>query len=390
MKTRNATFMSWYKDERLIKKAEARNSGMILDIVRYRLHTQLLSQTTLTQPGEVVEWLGAVQSQDYAGAKWALAQRLKNGITDSEIDKDFNEGKLLRTHLMRPTWHFVTPQDIRWLLKLTAPRVHAVNGFMYRSQGLDKAILKKGNATLEKALRNGEQLTRSEIVSEFQKAGLISDGNGVRMGYFLMHAELEGLICSGGRRGKQFTYALLEERVPPVKALTPDEALAELTRRYFATRGPATLQDFTWWSGLTMLDAKKGIEMVKSEFVNEVWQDQSYWFANSVSPVRMKSPTAHLLPNYDEYFIGFKDRSAIAEIAEKVGIKSDDPSLIAHIVILDGQIIGGWRRTIQKGAILVELQLFTQLTKAQDQAVNHAIEQYGKFLGLPIKLADTT
>lgn len=362
---------------------------MALDIVRHRLHTQLLSQTTFTQPAEVVEWLGAVQSQDYAGAKWALAQRLKESTTDAKIDKDFNEGKILRTHLLRPTWHFVTPADIRWLLKLTAPRVHAVNAFMYRSQGLDKATLRKGNTMLEKALRGGNQLTRSELASLFQKAGLIGDSNGVRMGYFLMYAELEGLICSGARRGKQFTYALLEERVPRVKSLTPVEALAELTRRYFATRGPATLADFTWWSGLTMADAKKGIDMVKSQFVNEVWKDQSYWFANSVSPVTMKSPTAHLLPNYDEYFIGFKDRSAIAEVAERAGIQSSDPSLIAHIVILDGQIIGGWKRTIEKDAVLVALKLFTKLTKAENQAVGKAVDGYGNFLRLPTKLANS-
>lgn len=381
--------MSRYRYELFIKKSEAQIFGMALDIVRHRLHTQLLSQTTFTQPAEVVEWLGAVQSQDYAGAKWALAQRLKESTTDAKIDKDFNEGKILRTHLLRPTWHFVTPADIRWLLKLTAPRVHAVNAFMYRSQGLDKATLRKGNTMLEKALRGGNQLTRSELASLFQKAGLIGDSNGVRMGYFLMYAELEGLICSGARRGKQFTYALLEERVPRVKSLTPVEALAELTRRYFATRGPATLADFTWWSGLTMADAKKGIDMVKSQFVNEVWKDQSYWFANSVSPVTMKSPTAHLLPNYDEYFIGFKDRSAIAEVAERAGIQSSDPSLIAHIVILDGQIIGGWKRTIEKDAVLVALKLFTKLTKAENQAVGKAVDGYGNFLRLPTKLANS-
>lgn len=360
---------------------------MALDIVRYRLHTQLLSQSTLTQPADVVGWLGAVQSQDYAGAKWALAQRLKNVTTDAAIDQDFNDGKILRTHLMRPTWHFVTPADIRWLLQLTAPRVHAANGFMYRSQGMDKATLKKGNALLEKTLQGGKQLTRSELASVFKKAVLIDDGAGVRMGYFLMHAELEGLICSGARRGKQFTYALLEERVAPVKALTHAEALAELTRRYFATRGPATLQDFTWWSGLTMTDARNGIEMVKSQFVNEVWKGQSYWFANSVSPVKEKSPTAHFLPNYDEYFIGFKDRSAIAEIAKKVGVKSDDPSLIAYIVVLDGQIIGGWKRTIEKDAVLVELKLFVKLTRAESQAAQHALERYSRYLGFPLHLA---
>jgi len=357
---------------------------MTLDIVRQRLHNQLLSQTKLTRPSEVVEWLGAVQSQDYAGAKWAIGQRLKDATTESAIDKDFNEGKILRTHLMRPTWHFVTPEAIRWMLRLTAPRVHAVNAYQYRALELDKAILQKGNATLEKALQGGKQWTRSELASVFQKAGIVADG--LRLGYFLMYAELEGLICSGARRGKQFTYALVEERVPQVRAWTREEALAELTRRYFVTRGPATLHDFTWWSGLTMADAKKGIEMVKTEFVNEVLGDQSYWFANSVTPVIEKSPTAHLLPNYDEYFIGFKDRSAIGNVAKQAGIKGDDPSLIAHIIILDGQIVGGWRRTIKKDVVLIKLNLITKLTKAENQAVIAATEQYGKFLGLPAEL----
>jgi hypothetical protein len=137
-----------------------------------------------------------------------------------------------------------------------------------------------------------------------------------------------------------------------------------------------------------MADAKKGIEMVKSQFVNEVWNDQSYWFANTVSPVKMPSPIAHLLPNYDEYFIGFKDRSAIAGIAEKAGIKSDDPSLIAHIVILDGQVVGGWRRTIKKDAVLIELKLFAPLTKVENQAISKAIQQYGKFLGLSTEIVN--
>jgi len=357
---------------------------MTLDIVRHRLQHQLLSQTKFTQPSQVVAYLGAVQAQDYAGAKWALGQRLKDATTDAAIDQAFNEGKILRTHLMRPTWHFVTPEDIRWILALTAPRVHAANAYMYRSQELDKAILKKSNATLEKALRGGKQLTRSELASIYEKAGMVA--NGIRLGYFLMYAELEGLICSGARKGKQFTYALLEERAPQARALTHAEALAELTRRYFATRGPATLQDFTWWSGLTMADAKNGIEMVKSRFVNEVLEGQTYWFANSVSPVREKSPAVHLLPNYDEYFIGFKDRSAIGEVAKRAGMKGDEPSFMAHIVILDGQIIGGWRRTLKKDVVLLELNLITKLTKAEDQALSAALEPYGRFLDLPIEL----
>jgi hypothetical protein len=357
---------------------------MTLDIVRQRLHNQLLSQTSCTQPSQVVEWLGAVQAQDYAGARWALGQRMKNA-TDSAIEKAFNDGKILRTHMLRPTWHFVTPKDIRWMLALTAPRVHAANASMYRKLELDQAILKKSNAALEKALRDGKQLMRSEVASVFLKTGI--NAAGLRLGYFLMYAELEGLICSGARKGKQFTYALLEERVPRVKASTQDEVLAELTQRYFATRGPATLQDFTWWSGLTMAEAKKGIELVKSQFVNEAVKGQRYWFRDVDSPVREKSPTAHLLPNYDEYFIGFKDRSAIGAVAKLAGVGGNDPSLLAHIIILDGQVIGGWKRTITKNAVRVELNLITNLTKPEQEAVVVEANRYGDFLGLPVELA---
>jgi hypothetical protein len=356
---------------------------MTLDIPRYRLHNQFLSHPDFTDPSQVVTALGAVQSQDYGGGKWALGQRLKNATTDAAIDQAFNEGKILRTHILRPTWHFVAPEDIRWMLALTGPRVHTANGFIYRQEELDPATIRKGYAVLEKALQGHQPLTRSELGSALEKAGI--KAKGIRLGYIVMSAELDGIICSGARRGKQFTYALLEERAPKVKDWTREESLAELTRRYFATRGPATLHDFTWWSGLTMAEAKEGIEAVRSEFVSEVIDGKTYWFDSSVSPVKENSPTAHLLPNYDEYFIGFKDRSAIGEVAKQAGIKSDDPSFLAHVIILDGQLVGGWRRTISKNAVQVELMLITDLTKTQQRAVDKAISQYGEFLQLPVE-----
>src|SRR5512133_2693861 len=180
---------------------------MTLDILRYRLHNQFLSQTECTQPAQVVEQLGAVQSQDYAGAKWALAQRVQGPLTDTEIDKAFNEGQILRTHVMRPTWHFVAPADIRWLLMLTGPRVHQASAFMYRKLELDAAIIKKSYKVLEKALQGNKQLTRTELGTALEKAG-IPTAEGQRLGYFMMSAELDGVICNGGRKGKQFTYAL--------------------------------------------------------------------------------------------------------------------------------------------------------------------------------------
>ena len=353
------------------------------EITRLRLQNQRLSATTFKTPAEVVSYLGAVQSQDYAGAKWALAQRMQT-VSDAALEKAFSDGSVLRTHVLRPTWHFLAPKDIRWILKLSAPRVHAVNAFMYRQTGIDRANIKKSYTVMEKSLRGNKHLTRSELGSALAKAGIMAEG--VRLGYFMMSAELDGVICSGARRGKQFTYALLEERVPPVKDLTRDQALAELTGRYFRTRGPATLQDFTWWSGLTMADAKRGIEMVKSKFRQEAMNGQTYWLAESMPDTAAKSPAVYLLPNYDEYFVGLKDRSAIGEVAGRNNILKDNPSVMAHVIILDGQMVGGWKRTFEKKKVIVALDPITKLTGPEKQAVAEAAERFGKFLGLPFEL----
>jgi Winged helix DNA-binding domain len=357
---------------------------MTIEIVRQRLHNQFLSQTNLIESEQVVARLGAVQAQDYAGAKWALAQRTE-GLTDAEVDDAFNKGKILRTHILRPTWHFVTPEDIRWMLALSAPRVHVGNSFMYRQLELDKAILKKGYPVLEKALQGNQYLTRIELGSIFEKTGILAKGQ--RLGYLLMSAELDGIICSGPRRGKQFTYALLEERAPKVRVLDPDEALAEFTKRYFSTRGPATLHDFTWWSGLTMADAKKGIELTKPRLESEVIDGRTYWFEN-VSPIKENSPTAHFLPNYDEYFIGFKDRSAIGEIVRQSKLDENNPAFIAHVIIIDGQIVGGWKRTLRKDSVVIRFSLITNLTGAEKQAIIEAAHLYSKFLGLGVELTN--
>ena len=356
---------------------------MTLDIVRHRLHNQLLSQTRFAQSSQVVAWLGAVQAQDYAGARWAIGLRTK-GLADQDVDRAFADGSILRTHLLRPTWHFVTPEDIRWLLALTGPRVHGLNAFMYRKLDVDKSTIKKSYAVLEKSLRDHRYLTREELGIALTQVGIHAAGQ--RLAYIVMSAELDGVICSGPRKGKQFTYALLEERVPLARELTHDQSLAELVTRYFQSHGPATLQDFCVWSGLTMADAKKGIETVKSQFLSEKIADQIYWFPEIESPMKMKSPTSHLLPNYDEYFIGFKDRSAIAQVSSRAGITGDDPALLANIIILDGQVVGGWRRTLKKDKVLLEASLITKLTHVERQAIDRAAEAYGEFLELAISV----
>jgi hypothetical protein len=236
-------------------------------------------------------------------------------------------------------------------------------------------------------LRDGAQLTRAELGAALRRAGVNTDGT-QRLARLMFRAELDALVCSGARRGKQFTYALLDERVPPAPSLDRDEALLELTRRYFATRGPATPHDFAWWSGLTVADAVKGIQMCGAALCREVIGDRSYWFDPSTSSGARKSSRAFLLPNYDEYFIGFKDRSAIGERLRSVDLVTGGDALTAHVIVIDGQLVGGWRRTITTDALALHLKLLTALSPGESRAVAAAARAYGDFLGLPVEVRE--
>ena len=353
------------------------------EIARLRLHNQRLSSTTFHTAQQVVTHLGAVQSQDYAGAKWAVGQRMVEA-SDAALEQAFNDGCLLRTHVLRPTWHFVSPEDIRWMLKLTAPRVHAANAFAYRQSGWDTTTFKNSNRVLEKTLRDGKQLTRAELGSALDKAGITAEG--VPLGYLTIYAELEGIICSGVRRGKQFTYALLDERAPQAKSLTREEALAELTRRYFMSRGPATLQDFVWWSGLSMADARKGLELVKVELRQQTIDDQTYWLGDSIPKIKDKPGTVCLLPDYDEYLVAYADRRSAFDTTHTDKLDSRGMVLAQYTMVLDGQVTGTWKRILKARQVLMEMVCFRVLGKVEKQAVTEAAEGYGKFLGLPVEL----
>src|SRR6266568_4047343 len=309
-----------------------------VDIAQQRLYNQLITRQTFEKAGDVVRWLCAVQAQDYAAAKWALGLRMQNS-TDEIIEQAFAVGAILRTHVMRPTWHFVSPADIRWLLALTAPRVNAGNASWYRRLELDDALFIRSNAVLAKALQGGKQLTRAELVSVLQRAGIATDDL-LRFTYIMIRAELDGIICSGARSGKQFTYALLDERAPQARTLDRDDALAEFARRYFTSRGPATLQDFVWWSGLTVADARTGLEMVTSQLLYEVIDGQTYWFTSSTLPANDLSQTVYLLPNYDEYIVGYTDRSAVFDASHTQKLDTRGNVLFQHTIVLNGRIVG--------------------------------------------------
>jgi hypothetical protein len=359
---------------------------MQMNIAYQRLHNQLITQQTFEKAGDVVKWLGAVQAQDYAAAKWALGLRMQYS-TDDFIEQAFTDGTFLRTHVMRPTWHFVLPADIRWLLALTAPRVKAAIAYYDRTLGLDDTVFAHSNAVLAKALQGGKQLTRAELASVLQQAGIATD-NLQRIGHIIMRAELDGIICSGARRVKQFTYALLDDRAPQARMLDRDEALAEFARRYFTSHGPATLQDFVWWSGLTVADAKAGLEMVTSQLMHEVVEGQAYWFSTSTSPAKDLSETVYLLPNFDEYIVGYTDRSGVFDASHTNKLDSRGNILFNHTIVLDGRIVGNWKRTIKKNTVILTPSLFTPLNKTETRAFVASANHYGTFLGMPVNITN--
>ncbi len=352
-----------------------------INLAAQRLHQQHLLKD-LSDPLSVVRHLGAVQSQDFTGGKWALG--LRCDTTDEEVTRLFNEGKILRTHILRPTWHFVLPEDIRWMQTLTAPRVLAFSRYYYKKTEIDDAVAKKAFAALKKSLKGGNYQTRTELGEVFKNIGLENTG-GLRHGFLLGYAELENLICSGPLKGKQHTYALMEERAPvAAKPLSHDEALAEFTRRYFDGHGPAQIQDLAWWSSLTVADVKRGIELCKLKSM-EV-EGKTFFFVQEAE-TSLLSPVAHLLPNYDEYFIAFKDRSAFSQYRTfKLSRDPADASLFNHIMTLDGQVAGGWKRKINK-EYTVNLTLFTKLNAAQQKALDLAVKRLQKFSGLPTKIS---
>ncbi|MCC6458282.1 MAG: AlkZ family DNA glycosylase [Caldilineaceae bacterium] len=352
------------------------------EIARRRMDNQGLVNPTTDNPIDVVAWQGAVQAQEYAFAKWAVAQRT-TGMNDAQMEQAFTDGTILRTHVMRPTWHFVTPADIRWMLVLTAPRVNQVMGSYYRAHALDDATFRRSSEALTRALAGGKHLTRAELATALQHAGIVTDG--LRLGFLVMRAELDALICSGPRRGKQFTYALLEERVPPAKSLARDEALAELTKRYFQSHGPALIKDFVWWSGLTVADAKQGIEMLKPQLQQEVVNGQSYWFADSPAPAQRSSPATYLLPVYDEALASFKDYSA-AVPPQFEGMWDNSDRIFSHYVVIDGQIVGSWKRTFAKGAVVIEFKSFATWSDAETEAIHAEAQRFADFLGMPLAL----
>ena len=348
-----------------------------------RLAGQFLTTLGPARAEDVVRALGAVQAQDYAGAKWALSMRARDA-TDAAIEHDVNTGRILRTHVLRPTWHFVAPEDIRWMLALTGPRIAAAMASYNRKMELTRAVFSRANRAIERALRDGRHLTRAELKTHLERARVGTTGMN-RLAHIVMQAEIDGVVCSGPRAGNQFTYALLDERLPACRAWDRDEALGELATRYFRSRSPATVHDFAWWSGLTVADAKRAVDIAGPMLERRATDDATWWIWADAPPAA-RGRSAHLLPNYDEYFIGFRDRSAMAPRPDAIQLVTGGSTLINHVVVVDGQLVGGWKRVTRASGVEVKATYLAPLSPSERRMISRQRSRLERHVGAPVAL----
>lgn len=349
-------------------------------IACWRLHTLRLAGQTYPSPAAVVEGLLAVQAENHPQASWAVATRTP-GVTEAEFGRLFDDGVILRTHVLRPTWHYVRPDDIRWLVELTAPRVMRQFVQLQRALELDDAVLAASAEVIVDALSGGVHLTRDAMGQRLRDAGLPAEGQ--RLGVMMANAEMSCLVCSGAMQGRQHTYALLDERAPQARRLDRDEALADIVLRYFTGHGPATERDLSYWATMTLTDVRAGLAGVADQLDHFEHDGRTYWFGHPQPDDRPFSARGHLLQVLDEYHNGYQDSRYVLDVA---GIVPRGRAATVGMVLVDGQMVGDMRRTVHAGEVLFEIGLFRDLDDDELDALHAAADRYGEFLHLDPKI----
>lgn len=353
------------------------------DIGPYRLFNQGVTEAGFQEPVQVVAHLGAMQAQDYAGALWAIGLRMPKA-TQATLEQAIAGRSIVRTWPMRGTLHFVAAADVRWMLKLLTPRVISRLASRHRELEIDQEVISRSQDLIIKALEGGKQLTREELFQVLERANISPKGQ--RGIHILGRLSQEGLLCFGSHQDKQPTFALLDEWVPVTKTLEQDEALAELAKRYFTGHGPATLADLERWAGLKTSEARAGLEMVKSQLRKEEVDGQTYWLSQKEPPSPAKSPAVNLLPGFDEYILGYKDRSAVLDPQYSEKIVPGGNGMFMSTIVSDGQVVGTWRRTVKKSKINITPVPFTSLSPAELAACAIAAERYGQFMNMLVEV----
>ena len=323
--------------------------------------------------------LGAMQAQDYLGTLWAIGLRLP-AATEAEIERAIADRTIIRTWPLRSTLHFVAAADVHWFLELLGPRIISTANFLNERLGLDAAELSRIRKTLVKALQGSQQLTRGEVYTTLERAKISIEGHRGR--HILWRMGVERVICFGTRRGKQVTFTLLDEWVPPARKLDRDAALAELIVRYFNGHGPAKLDDFVWWSGLKVSDAKAGLAMVSSQLESLTVNDQLYWMQPGRPLLGKRTPIVNLLPGFDEYLLGYRDRTAALDPLHAQKIQPGSNGMFSSTIVVNGKVAGTWRRVLAKKSVKIGTNLFGSLTNGETRMLEEAIRRYCAFLGV--------
>jgi hypothetical protein len=354
------------------------------EIAYRRLRAQSLTGQALPDPVAVTGRLGAVQAQEFPYALWSLGRRTE-GYGAADVRKLVDDGALVRTHALRPTWHFLAPEDLGWIQALTGPRVHVFNAYYYRQLGITATSAEQSSALIAEALGGGRHLTRRDIAAVLAEGG--HPAAGIKLAYLVMWAELDGLIVNGPMRGKQHTYALTAERVAAPRTLTGDEALAELTRRYFSSHGPATVKDFAWWSSLTVAQIRRGLDLAGPALASATVDGLTLWYDPEVPGGPDDATTAHLLQCFDEYVVAYSDTKFAANLGGLVPAEDRyRVNMLVNPVLLDGQIAGFWRRRPDGKGMVLDVDLATDPTAKQRTALDAELSRHTAFAGVPVRV----
>jgi Winged helix DNA-binding domain len=349
------------------------------DVVDGRLAAQRISATAFTRPAEVVAWLGAVQAQDYLGALWAVGLRLTDG-REQDIERALADRSIVRTWPMRGTLHFVAGADARWMVELLGPRIVAGTARRFRALDLDASTFTRARRVLARRLEGGKALTRAAIYDALARAKIpVAGARGLGILWRLAH---DCFVCFGPRQGKQQSFVLFDEWLPRARGLPREEALAELARRYFTGHGPATLLDFAWWSGLTRTEARHAVHLARERLEEHTIRAATYWCAPPPTPTPAPStgPRAYLLPAFDELLVGYADRSASIARPHMARVNVGW-GLLSPTIVVDGRIVGTWKRRFVRGDVVFSPTLFTALGARRTAALARALRRYGEFLG---------
>jgi hypothetical protein len=345
------------------------------EISHYRMVSQKLYKTNSSSPQEIVKHFGAMQAQDYAMAKWAIGCRCDS--SEKEIEEAINSAQIIRTHILRPTWHFVSPDDIYWMLELSAPQVKRLFAAMAKQHGFDEKKFGQVNSAIEKLLAGNNHLTRDEIMKELNIEKSAGDLSPVIV---MMNAELDGLVCNGKMKGKQITYSLLEEKVPkPKTKLSKEEALAKLALRYFESHGPATVSDFSWWSGFPITICKQTINAIELQIDKITIDNQQYWFKKGLLDEDSFRESAHFLPAFDEILISYKTRDASFNTEHQSKVFTNN-GIFKPIILESGKVIGIWKRTFKKDHAKIETAFFNETEISKKHIIFEGIKSFEKYL----------